>query len=395
MRPPRGVGRYRSRTEAAGKTKEKAGVEEVDKMATQKKGQVSSSMVRGLLGSPYLSLVSRLVLGGVFLYAGVSKVFDPGGLAASIRSYGLYLPEWFVAFSAHALPPLEALLGLYLLVGLFTRSSAWAASGLMVLFMAALVQGALRGLEIDCGCFGSASGESSSLWVDAARDLGLLALGLQLAFASPGKLSADARLLDESPHKVPGDSPGSNKMVVLLLAGLTTLVILAIATFAVLSVAGGESARSFAPNDSGLLPVGSEAPGFTAETVEGAGFSLADDGGEEATMLVFFATWCPHCNNEAPVISELESRYEGLRVVMVGIDGRDDPSKVREFVEHHGIEGPAIYQPSLGPTYRVSGYPTTYVLNGDDEVVAAHSGEAPRSVYEGWIEEALDSAANA
>jgi thiol-disulfide isomerase/thioredoxin/uncharacterized membrane protein YphA (DoxX/SURF4 family) len=370
---------------------EKAGVEEVGKMATQKKGQVSSSMVRGLLASPYLSLVSRLVLGGVFLYAGVSKVFDPGELAASILSYGLYLPEWFIAFSSHALPPLEVLLGLYLLVGLFSRSSAWAANGLMILFMAALVQGSLRGLDIDCGCFGSAAEESSNLWVDAARDLGLLALGLQLAFASPGKLSVDASLLDERPYRVSGESAGGNGMPVLLPASLTTLVILAIGTFAVLSIAGGESARSFTPNDSGLLPVGSEAPGFTAETVEGAVVSLDDNGEEEATMLVFFATWCPHCNNEAPIISELESQYEDLRVVMVGIDGRDDPSKVREFVERYDIKGPAIYQPSLGTTYRVSGYPTIYVLDGDDEVVAAHSGEASREVYEEWIEEALGS----
>jgi len=152
-------------------------------------------VVRGLLVSVYLSLVSRLVLGGVFLYAGASKAFDTGGLATSIRSYGLGLPEWFVSLSAHSLPLIEVLLGAYLLVGLFTRPSAWVANGLMVLFLAALVQGALRGLEIDCGCFGSASGnEAPSLWADVARDLGLLALGLQLAFAPPGRFSVDARL---------------------------------------------------------------------------------------------------------------------------------------------------------------------------------------------------------
>lgn len=150
-----------------------------------------------MLGSPYLSLVARLVLGGVFLYAGASKVFDAGGLAASIRSYGLGLPEWFVGLSAHALPPFEALLGLYLIVGLFTKASAWAASGLLVVFTLALLQGALRGLEIDCGCFGPAASGRSSLWLDVARDLGLLALSLLLALAPPdarSRLGADAYL---------------------------------------------------------------------------------------------------------------------------------------------------------------------------------------------------------
>lgn len=133
-------------------------------MVAQERDRGAFRAVRGLLASPYLSLVSRLVLGGVFLYAGASKVFDPGGLAASIRSYGLGLPEWFVTLSAYSLPLIEVLLGAYLLAGLFTRPSAWIANGLMALFLAALVQGALRGLEIDCGCFGSTSGnEASSL----------------------------------------------------------------------------------------------------------------------------------------------------------------------------------------------------------------------------------------
>jgi putative oxidoreductase len=131
----------------------------------------------------------------VFLYAGAAKVFDPGGLASSIRGYGLSLPEWFVTLSAHLLPLLEILLGLYLVVGLFTQTAAWVASFLTIVFTIALLQGALRGLEIDCGCFGSTSGGgASSLWLDVLRDLGFLALGIQLALAPPGTFSADARL---------------------------------------------------------------------------------------------------------------------------------------------------------------------------------------------------------
>jgi thiol-disulfide isomerase/thioredoxin len=106
------------------------------------------------------------------------------------------------------------------------------------------------------------------------------------------------------------------------------------------------------------------------------------DGSEQVTMLVFFATWCPHCNDVAPIISELESQYDDLRVVMVSVDRRDDPAKVREFVDRYDIAGPAIYQPSPGSTYRVSGYPTTYVLDGEEGVVVGYSGEAPTEAYE-------------
>lgn len=167
-----------------------------------------------------------------------------------------------------------------------------------------------------------------------------------------------ARSMQTKPGKGPrGDteSPsGGNRTVVFLLAGLTALAVLGIVAFAVLSAAGGEDAGNFTPNDEGLLPVGSEAPSFTAEIVEGGEVSVGD-GSAGATMLVFFATWCPHCNNEAPIISDLEGRYEDLRVVMIGIDSEDDPEKVREFVERYDIAGPAVYQPFLGSTYQVSG----------------------------------------
>ena len=129
-------------------------------------------------------------------------------------------------------------------------------------------------------------------------------------------------------------------------------------------------------------------PAFTAERVGGGRVSVGE-GEAEATMLVFFATWCPHCQDEAPVMSELESQYEGLQMVMVGIDGEDNPEKVQQFIEEYDIESPAVYDPALGPEYGVSGYPATYVLDGENRVVGAHSGEAPREVYEGWIEEAL------
>ena len=187
------------------------------------------------------------------------------------------------------------------------------------------------------------------------------------------------------------DAPGGNRTLGLVLAGFTALVIVVIALFAVFSATsatGGGDTGNFTPNDEGLIPVGDKAPPFTADTVDGGSVSVGN-GNSGATMLVFFATWCPHCQAEAPTISELESQYDGLNVVMVGIDGEDDTGKVQQFVKEYDIQSPAVYAPSLGTEYGISGYPTVYVLNGQNEVVGAHSGEAPREVYEGWIEEAL------
>lgn len=200
-------------------------------------------------------------------------------------------------------------------------------------------------------------------------------------------------LSNKGPGKSRKASPsGSNRGIVLVLAGLTAVAILVIAAVAILSTTGGGNAENFTPNDQGLLEVGSQAPDFTAEALDGGNVSLGG-GDSAATMLVFFATWCPHCQNEAPIISEMEEEYGDLRIIMAGIDNTqgDNPQEVREFVDTYDISSPAIYEPSLGAEYQVSGYPTVYFIDGNGEIVAANSGEAPREVYEDWAEEALSS----
>lgn len=183
----------------------------------------------------------------------------------------------------------------------------------------------------------------------------------------------------------------ANKPLVLALGGFTILAVALITLFAVMSAGGGD-AESFTANDQGLIQPGQTAPSFTTETVDGGSVSL--DGGQEATMLVFFATWCPACQAEAPTIADLSREYEGLEVVMVSVADEqwpetDTPEEVGEFVNDYGIEGPAVYDPDLAREYEVSGTPTVYVLDGEGEVVGAHAGRAPRGVFEGWIEEAL------
>jgi len=191
-------------------------------------------------------------------------------------------------------------------------------------------------------------------------------------------------------RKSPSGGSGRRRTT-LLLAAITALAILAIGAFSYLMAGGssaGEDNSTFTPNNKDLLPIGSQAPNFNATTVDGSDVSLGDTGGKDATMLVFFATWCPHCNKEAPIISELADSHQDLRVIMVGIDGQDNPDKVQAFVEKYGIEAPAVYDPSLGSPYKVWGYPTVYVLDKDQTVVAANAGETPQDVLEGWVEEA-------
>ncbi len=102
----------------------------------------------------YLTLVSRLALGSVFSLAGLAKLGVPEAMAENIKSYSMSLPPDLVNLMAVALPPLELGLGIWILLGLFTRFSAGVTALLMIVFTIAVTQAWARGLDINCGCFG-------------------------------------------------------------------------------------------------------------------------------------------------------------------------------------------------------------------------------------------------
>jgi putative oxidoreductase len=125
----------------------------------------------------------RIVLGGLFVYAGVAKALDPLDFAQNIRNYRLVGQELsFIA--AVVLPWLEILAGLALAAGVWPRASALLISGLLVFFIALTMVTIIRGLDVDCGCFGAVS-RKAGLGV-VLEDAAMLYVALAVLFA-PGK----------------------------------------------------------------------------------------------------------------------------------------------------------------------------------------------------------------
>lgn len=139
----------------------------------------------------------RLLLAGVWLYAGLSKV---GDLDASVRAVKAYqiLPSTPAEWVGAALPLVEIGLGLLLLLGTATRLAAAASVFLLVVFIAGIASAWARGLRIDCGCFGDggelAAGESPAYWLELGRDLGLLAAAGFLLWRPRTRWSVDGWL---------------------------------------------------------------------------------------------------------------------------------------------------------------------------------------------------------
>lgn len=100
-----------------------------------------------------VSFIFRIMIGGIFLLAGLAKISDPVRFLLTLREFQLF-PEMSLRFLAVYIPWLEFVLGLSILLGVMHRTSALMLAGLNTLFIIAIGSVILRGIEVDCGCFG-------------------------------------------------------------------------------------------------------------------------------------------------------------------------------------------------------------------------------------------------
>jgi uncharacterized membrane protein YphA (DoxX/SURF4 family) len=146
--------------------------------------------------SDVVGLLARLILGIVLVWAGLSKVTSPKVSAQAVRAYQI-LPYNFAAYFGYALPVVEIVVGLLLVVGLFTRVSAVVGGLLMLTFIFGISWAWGHGYALDCGCFGGggtiAPSQTQYPW-EILRDTGLAACATWLVIRPSTSYSLDHRL---------------------------------------------------------------------------------------------------------------------------------------------------------------------------------------------------------
>ena len=133
--------------------------------------------MRRLLCSRRLSLILRVTIGIVLVWASLWKLLDARSFADTLDAYEL-LPLEAVNLSAIVLPWLELMTGLALIAGIGARGAGLMGTLLAAAYVVATASVVARGLDVSCGCFGE--GGHHLTWRDVALRVVLLLAAMQI-----------------------------------------------------------------------------------------------------------------------------------------------------------------------------------------------------------------------
>jgi uncharacterized membrane protein YphA (DoxX/SURF4 family) len=146
-------------------------------------------MIGRILTGRGLNVVLRLFLGVMFVYAAWGKVLNPQEFAISVRAYKI-VPISLSNLFALAVSWSELAAGVMLIVGLCARKAAGTALILLAMFATAIAAVMVRGMVVDCGCFGSDGSDTGGLLL--VRNLLLMVAAFIVLRFNDGFLGIDA-----------------------------------------------------------------------------------------------------------------------------------------------------------------------------------------------------------
>ncbi len=150
----------------------------------------------------------------------------------------------------------------------------------------------------------------------------------------------------------------------------------------------GPGGRTAAPPD---VPATAAPPAAGSGAGEMADFTLPDTAGQPVTLsrfagkmpvlLVFWATWCPYCNEAVPEINALRSAAAGGDLRILALDYKESRETVDAFVRARGVRYPVLLDAdgAVAKKYGVVGIPT-YVLIGREGKVAYRANILPDDI---------------
>lgn len=127
---------------------------------------------------------------------------------------------------------------------------------------------------------------------------------------------------------------------------------------------------------------------FTLEDIEGNSWTLSELRGK-IVVLNFWATWCPPCREEIPDFIKVYEEYKDRGVQFLGISS-EDISTLGDFNEYYGINYPILIDDGgVMRKWSVQAIPTTFVLDGEGNIVFKNVGIMTAEQLKNTIEDIL------
>lgn len=126
------------------------------------------------------------------------------------------------------------------------------------------------------------------------------------------------------------------------------------------------------------LRAGEVVPDFVLPRLDGSVQKLSNYRGK-VVLVNLWATWCPPCIEEMPLLDRLQEEFGPRGVVVLGLAADDDPEVVRTFVKQRPVKFDVLLDVGgeVGTRYGITGYPETFIVDREGRFQKKFIGPLP------------------
>jgi len=133
------------------------------------------------------------------------------------------------------------------------------------------------------------------------------------------------------------------------------------------------------------------APDLSLDDLNGRKVSLTDYR-QQIVLINNWATWCPPCKDEMPVLVKYFKAHSGQGFMLIGIEAGDPVKEVKSFVDEYGISFPVLLDPNNKSliAFHNDSLPSSYVIDHTGNVILAWTGPINREMLEKYVTPLLE-----